>query len=500
MRERVKIKENTGKSLNLVLWFCFSLFAIVVVLIFTVVQNALVDSRYRKKTVEKLQTAGDTVAQALVPAAEEATISKKLFDVCRLYGVVGYLIAQDGQSLLPDWTDQKNYPALAETLKVQLAERKNVIFSYNGTLVYAVEASFGGQQCFLCMSDSLESLVDLEDGLGIISFIMALVAIVLAFVASGFVAMLVTKPVSEVTERAKQLARGNYSIEFKDHYFCREINELSETLDYACVEISKAEKMQEELVANVSHDFKTPLTMIKAYASMIREISGEDKEKRDAHAKVIIDESDRLTALVGDLLDLSKLRAGFGADEKTVFNLSEEVWRVAERFDFLKETEGYSIETEVSDDLYILANRSRIEQVLYNLIGNAVNYTGADKKVKVRLFVNGQNSRFEVSDTGRGIGKEEISTIWNRYYRSSEMHKRPVKGTGLGLSIVKGILEAHGYPFGVESEEGKGSTFWVEFFPVPKEGEAEREHAEEQIKKKKKRQKIKEGSGNGNKV
>ena len=341
MRERVKIKENTGKSLNLVLWFCFSLFAIVVVLIFTVVQNALVDSRYRKKTVEKLQTAGDTVAQALVPAAEEATISKKLFDVCRLYGVVGYLIAQDGQSLLPDWTDQKNYPALAETLKVQLAERKNVIFSYNGTLVYAVEASFGGQQCFLCMSDSLESLVDLEDGLGIISFIMALVAIVLAFVASGFVAMLVTKPVSEVTERAKQLARGNYSIEFKDHYFCREINELSETLDYACVEISKAEKMQEELVANVSHDFKTPLTMIKAYASMIREISGEDKEKRDAHAKVIIDESDRLTALVGDLLDLSKLRAGFGADEKTVFNLSEEVWRVAERFDFLKETEGY---------------------------------------------------------------------------------------------------------------------------------------------------------------
>ena len=209
--------------------------------------------------------------------------------------------------------------------------------------------------------------------------------------------------------------------------------------------------MQQELIANVSHDFKTPLTMIKAYASMIREISGDDKEKRDAHAKVIIDESDRLTALVVDLLDISKLRAGLEADERTVFNLSEEVYRVAERFDYLKETAGYAIETEVESDLYIRANRARTEQVLYNLIGNAVNYTGEDKKVKIRLFKKGDNSRFEVADTGVGIKKEELPTIWDRYYRSSEMHKRPVKGTGLGLSIVKSVLEAHGYPFGVES-------------------------------------------------
>lgn len=500
MRRIKENGENTGKSLNLVLWFCFSLFAIVVVLIFTVVQNALVESRYRKQTVDKLQQAGNFILRELTPTAEESAVTKKFFEASRTYGVVGFLIAPDGQSLFPDWTDQKSYPALAETLKTQLAQKESAVFSYEGMLAYATETSFGGQQCYLYVSVSLESLGDLEGGLGLISFIMALVAIVLAFVASGFVAMLITKPVVEVTERAKQLARGDYSIDFKDHYFCREINELSETLDYACVEISKTEKMQEELIANVSHDFKTPLTMIKAYASMIREISGDDKEKRDAHAKIIIDESDRLAALVGDVLDLSKLKAGFGADEKTVFNLSEEVWRVAERFDFLKETAGYEIVTEVTDDLYVLANRARIEQVLYNLIGNAVNYTGEDKKVTVRLFVNGENSRFEVADTGRGIAKEEISTIWNRYYRSSEMHKRPVKGTGLGLSIVKGILEAHGYPFGVESEEGKGSVFWVEFFPAPQENEENRSGREETGKKKNKRRKRKDGTGNGSEV
>ena len=255
--------------------------------------------------------------------------------------------------------------------------------------------------------------------------------------------------------------------------------------------------MQQEVIANVSHDFKTPLTMIKAYASMIREISGDDKEKRDAHAKIIIDESDRLTALVLDLLDISKLRAGFGADERTVFNLSEEVYRVAERFDYLKDTAGYQIETEVESDLYISANRARTEQVLYNLIGNAVNYTGQDKKVKVRLFVKGQNLRFEVVDSGVGIKQEEIPTIWDRYYRSSETHKRPVKGTGLGLSIVKGILEAHGYPFGIESEEGKGSVFWVEFFPAPKEEDIENERAEEPVKKKKKEKKKDSSEGEG---
>lgn len=490
-------KENgtkTGRSLNLVLWFCFSLFAIVVVLIFTVVQNALVDSHYRKRTVEKLEAAGVELLGKIKPNTDEQEVLRLIVEAYKNYGVSGYMLAPDGQSLFSDLTDQKSYPALAEVLQKELSdESTSVIISHGNKLIYAVETFYGGQNCYLCVTKSLGSLTDLEEGMGLISFVMVLIAIVLSFAASGFVAVLVTKPVNEVTDRAKQLARGDYSLDFKENYFCREINELSETLDYACVEISKADKMQQELIANVSHDFKTPLTMIKAYASMIREISGDDKEKRDAHAKVIIDESDRLTALVVDLLDISKLRAGFGADERTVFNLSEEVYRVAERFDYLKETAGYEIETEVENDLYISANRARTEQVLYNLIGNAVNYTGEDKKVRVRLFLKGENSRFEVIDTGVGIKREEIPTIWDRYYRSSEMHKRPVNGTGLGLSIVKGVLEAHGYPFGVESEEGKGSTFWVEFFPAPKEEEAAKERGEEPAKKKK-REKKKESS------
>ena len=474
---------KAGRSLNLILWFCFSLFSIVVVLIFAVVQTALVNRHFRKKKVDNVQAAGEEILQAITPTSESREVIGSIIEAYRRYGVYSFLITPDGQSIFQSLTDQKSYPGLAEELKKELAgEKENVIFTYGSSLTYATEVTYAGQECYLCVTIPLESVSDLEEDMELISLIMVLVAIILSFVASGFVAVLITKPVNDVTQRAKQLARGDYDLDFKENYFCTEINELSEALDYARVEISKAQKMQEELIANVSHDFKTPLTMIKAYASLIREISDEDKEKRDAHAKIIVDESDRLTALVGDLLDLSKIRAGFGADERRVVNLSEEVYRVAGRFDFLKETQGYQIDTQIEDDLYIFANRARIEQVFYNLIGNAVNYTGEDKKVKVRLFQKGENSRFEVEDTGKGISQEEIPTIWNRYYRSSEVHKRPVKGTGFGLSIVKGILEAHGYPFGVESEEGKGSTFWVEFFPAPAEGELETV-AEEEVKK-----------------
>lgn len=463
-----KIKSKQG--LYFVLWLSFSLFSIVVVLIFAVVQIAVLNSHFRQSTVNKIQTAGNALSESIAATADEEGAVKSIVEINTRYGVSGYLITLDGKSMFPNLTRQKSYPALSEALRKEITgDKASVILSYDNSLVYAVAARYNGQECYLCVQTPLESLTDLENDMGLTSFTMVLVAIILALLVSGFVAAFFSRPVNEVAERAKQLAQGDYSLAVKRSYFCREFNELSEALDYARVEIEKAQKMQEELIANVSHDFKTPLTMIKAYASMIREISDDNKARRTAHAKIIEDESDRLAALVNDLLDLSKIRSGYGEDERGVFNLSEMVYRVVERFDYLKETEGYQIIAEIKDDLYIRANRARIEQVLYNLIGNAANYTGEDKKVAMRLFNKGADIRFEVKDTGSGISEEEIPKIWYRYYRTREMLKRPVKGTGFGLSIVKEILDAHGYPFGVVSSKGHGSTFWIEFSPAPEE-------------------------------
>ena len=217
------------------------------------------------------------------------------------------------------------------------------------------------------------------------------------------------------------------------------------------------------MLTNDTPELKTPLTMIKAYASMIQEISGDNPEKRTKHTQVIIDESDRLTSLVNDILNLSKIRSGMDTLKLTTFNLSEFVHTVLERFDYLTETKGYTITRDIEDELYTEADMEKIEQVVYNLVGNAVNYTGDDKVIRVGLHREGKAIRFTVGDTGKGIPPEELETIWDRYYSSAETHKRPIKGTGLGLSIVKTILLKHGFDFGVESEVGKGSTFYVLF-------------------------------------
>ena len=463
MGERKK-SHNTVRSLNLILWFSFTVFALIVLVLFVAVQSLLVGSRYRSDTVTLMRQAGREMAEVL--AQEDTIVSVESWRSIRgiedNYDVRSLLLYPDGRNVFSDGADEDSYPEIAAAIKERIYESgSDTVISGGDVIAYASVVTVGGQNYFLYISKSVAQLNSLEESLRWLSLGTALFSVVLAFVASGFVAMLITKPVTEVTELAKELARGRYDLDFKRDYYCLEISELSDALR----EISRTDAMQKELIANVSHDFKTPLTMIKAYASMIREISGEDKTKRDAHAEIIIAEADRLTALVNDVLDLSKLRAGMGATP-TVFNLSETVYKIAARFDYLEQTQGYVIGTEVSEDRYVYADRDRIEQVIYNLIGNAVNYTGEDKRVFSRLLDGGDRTRLEVEDTGMGIPAEEQATIWDRYYRSSEAHKRPVQGTGLGLSIVKEILLHQNCPFGVTSEEGKGSIFWVEF-PLP---------------------------------
>ena len=205
--------------------------------------------------------------------------------------------------------------------------------------------------------------------------------------------------------------------------------------------------------------------MIKAYAEMIVEFAGENKEKRDRSANVIIEEADRLSSLVNDMLDLSKIRSGIQALQPETFNVSAYLQEILARFAFLAETQDYRFCSDIDDELYTFADKQKLGQVMYNLIGNAVNYTGDDKTVRVRLKVESDAIRFEVSDSGRGIPEEELAEIWERYYRSNETHKRPVNGTGLGLSIVKTILEKHAFRFGVNSVVGVGSSFYA-FFPL----------------------------------
>lgn len=458
-------------NISLVLWITFALFAVVLLALFAVVQNIALNRRYREQLSEEVLTAGKKmwVSIETMPISTPDDIGERMLSLSNQYSVSSYLFSSDGSTIYPmiPVSERERFTAIYDLITCNLAEcpdHNSMLFSdskYDAS--YAARVSCAGKDYYLYVTRTIDVQSQLLGKMVVSSVTTGLLAVVLAFIVSGFVSMIISKPISEVTEKAKELARGNYDIDFKGDYYCSEVSELSDALNHARTEISKADKMQKELIANVSHDFKTPLTMIKAYASMIREISGDDPEKRNKHTQVIIDESDRLAMLVNDVLDLSRLQSGITGFECAVFNLSEDVYSAAKRFDYLVETQGYRIEIDVDEDLYTLANPERVGQVLYNLIGNAVNYTGDDKTVTVRLKKQEEGLRFEVQDSGKGIPAEEIPTIWERYYRSSETHKRPVRGSGLGLSIVKGILDKHNVDYGVVSEVGKGSCFWVVF-------------------------------------
>lgn len=470
-------------GLNLILWFTFLFFSIILIVFFTIAHTSQMTRQYRQREENNLAEAGSTLKSIFSDGSFDMTeLNGLMLSVANQYSVSAYLFQARGAEIIifPEVSTSltKEYAIIYVTLYQQfekveedMRDRVRITFSSDNFAGYATIVKPEGRECYLFLSSSFEHFNAMIRETKWLSIITALFAGALSFIVSGFVSMVITRPVIAVTERAKGLARGEYELSSGKGYFCVELNELSEALDFASTEISKTDRVQKELIANVSHDFKTPLTMIKAYASMIKEIAGDDPLKRDTHTQIIIDEADRLTALVGDLLDLSRLQAGIDSGDKTVFNLSEEIYRIAGRFDYLAEMMDYRIEIEVEEDLYTYAQKERIDQVVYNLIGNAVNYTGEDKRVVIRLGKRENCARFEVLDTGRGIPAEELDTIWERYYRSSVNHTRPVKGTGLGLAIVKGVLMRQGIPFGVNSEVGKGSCFWVDFPdpPEPKE-------------------------------
>lgn len=287
----------------------------------------------------------------------------------------------------------------------------------------------------------------------------SLIVLLLSFIISYYFSRRIADPILKINQSAKKLADKSSEVKFVCETEVFELKELADTLNNAAKELSKTEELRQEFLANVSHDLKTPLTMIEAYAASARDLNYNNKKKRERDLNIIIDEAERLNMLVNDILTLSKMENNITDLHMEDMNIRKEIEIILERFAIYK-NEGYVFEFNETEDYIITADKKGIERVIYNLINNAINYTGKDKKVKITFEQEEDMLTINVIDTGKGIDEEDKKLVWNKYFRVNKRHRRTNIGTGLGLSIVKEILEKHGFEYGIKSKINKGSCFY----------------------------------------
>ena len=281
----------------------------------------------------------------------------------------------------------------------------------------------------------------------------ALILLVLDLLFAMLFSRWFTRPVQQLSSGAKEIAAGNYDIQLPVVHH-DEIGQLAEDFNHMAAEVKRSAQLEKDILANVSHDLRTPLTLIKGYAETVRDLTGTDAEKRTEQCNIIVDETDRLSALVNSVMELSKVQSGAEKPNLIDFDMGELCFEVAGRYDALCDQNHWHLDEAAP----VRADPAMMERVLHNLLGNAFHHIGADGQVMLRVLPQADGCRVEIEDHGPGIPPEDLPYIFDRYYRARQDSGKV--GTGLGLSITKAILQQHGFAFGVNSAIGQGSTFW----------------------------------------
>ena len=298
-----------------------------------------------------------------------------------------------------------------------------------------------------------------------VSFIIAVFA---SLIVGFMLSKTITVPIINLMHYARRIASGNFS-EMAEVKSDDEIGELTKTFNYMARELErtleeqkKLDNMRKEFVANVSHELRTPLTSIKSYAEALIDGDVEEKETAYKFLKVIDSETERMTRLVRDLLQLSKLD-----NEQMQWNMREisigdvlidSVDKVALSAKSKRQEIFLSIEDNLS---HIIADKDRMEQVFLNVLTNAIKYTPEEGEIKVSLAVANDEMYLQVKDTGIGIPKEDMPRIFERFYRVDKARSREMGGTGLGLAIAKEIVDAHKGTISIESVVGAGTNISI---------------------------------------
>ena len=297
-----------------------------------------------------------------------------------------------------------------------------------------------------------------------ISYLMLVILFLLSLIILIFFTEIVYIPLRKITEATEQYASGNmhyeFSVESED-----EMGYLAASLSYMASEIARSEDDQKKFVANVSHDFRSPLTSIRGYLEAM--IDGTiPPEMYDKYLNIVLNETDRLTKLTNSLLTLNNLNTNGMMLNKTDFDINRTIRNVAASFEGTCRQKMIAIELVLTgDEMYVVADMDKIQQVLYNLLDNAIKFSHHNSIIKMETTEKRNKILVSVKDSGIGIPKDDLKLIWDRFYKSDLSRGKDKKGTGLGLSITKEIIQAHGEHINVISTEGVGTEF---IFSLPK--------------------------------
>lgn len=480
-------KKQKGKEKVSIFWKIFAIFVAFIAVILSllwVFQIGMLNTFYRSIKIHDIENSlkdisdnidSDKLSTVLKNVANDKQICITL---CTQDGSVIYAIDVLPNRIIHELSSYRLARAYELTVqnggtfieRTMFNERKSQFFlgetddpnQIESVIYTKIATTKSGENILILLNTSISPVVSTVQTLKVQLLWITVIMIVLAVIMALLLAKNLSSPIVKINKSAKVLAQGKYDVDF-DASGYREIAELANTLNYAAKELSKVEALQRELIANISHDLRTPLTMITGYAEVMRDIPNENTPE---NVQIIIDEAKRLTTLVNDVLDISKLQSGTIPFNGEVLNLTENIREILTRYTKLTE---YQIIFEANEDIYVYGDALKLSQVVYNLINNALTYIGEDKTVTIKQIhipaVNGKQNRvrIEVIDTGEGIEQSKLNDIWERYYKVDKNHKRAAIGTGLGLNIVKTILDMHqGATYGVKSQVGHGSTFWFE--------------------------------------
>lgn len=479
-------------SLKWKLFAYIVVFAIVIILIFSLFQIFLLDGFYRRTKTKDINSLTKNIVNIMDESLKDdeelnfEKIQQELSNLSNDEEASIYIFKNSNDSNEPVYkssiggsytsiTDKTNFKEIRDKASKLKDDYFYIIFTENSDEKFKIMVTddsraqesnnlicgtFFDDNSYIIIVDSrLTPVAPVVSAMKTQILYISIIVVILAILVALLLSKTISKPIIAMNSTAKKMAEGNLDVVFEGRGYS-EITDLNNTLNYTVEELKKTENLQRELLANVSHDLRTPLTLISGYAEMIKDIPEENNSE---NVQIIIDETKRLSLLVNDLLNLSRIKARTEPLNLVEFDITSLLEQIISRQNKLMENSLVKINLITSTQKVIVkADIRKIEQVIYNFINNAVNYSGDSKKVDVIEEIKDDFVIIKVKDYGIGIKKEQLDYIWQRYYRVDKGLQRSTQGTGLGLSIIKEILEYHNFNYGVESEVGVGSTFYFE--------------------------------------